>query len=135
MQSGEGPEEHDRRWVDGTRAPGHQTETTWRKNPLDVPRRHLEKELLVMSICLHCKKETKTLTARITETYTVRLADDWEDWEKKELRQADLWPSREGKALGYVQRKDVRSKYEYYCPKCGSLLFTTAQAALDFLMS
>ena len=90
-----------------------------------------------MSKCPHCKKEIKTLTAKETHTMTrtVRIADDWSEEEKKQRYTPADWPSREGKALGYFNDRDERSTYEYYCPKCGSLLFTTREAALDFLMT
>jgi hypothetical protein len=96
------------------------------------------KDLTIMTKCPLCRKEIKTLTAKETHTMTrtAKVADDWSEEEKQQrYDQSDRWPSREGKALGYVDERDEHATYEYYCPKCGSLLFTSREAALDFLMS
>ena len=86
-----------------------------------------------MTACPRCHATINSLKVALTQWHIARLTDDWTEQEKKELNRADKWPSQNGHALGYSKDKTQKAQYEYYCPKCGALLFTAPQQALDFL--
>jgi hypothetical protein len=87
-----------------------------------------------MTQCPNCKADITTLRAVLSQTHTVRLVKDWTETEKSEFHKGKKWPNLDGKALGYVRRKDVPTAYAYYCPKCAALLFVTPENAFAFLM-
>lgn len=86
-----------------------------------------------MTACPRCHATINSLKVALTQWHLVKVTNDWTEQEKRDFSTPGKWPSENGKALGYVRDKKQKSQYEYYCPKCGALLFTTPQQALDFL--